>query len=208
MYKINEYTSEYNDKYPNKKKGSGIGIYVHNDYTFHCNHNLSRCTKNIESLFITITNTIVPITVGNIYRPHTGSVEGFLVKWEDIIKNLPQNHVHLMGDFNIDFFKQCQQFETSFYSYNFIPTISLATHEKPGCSQTLLDNIFINSSENLINSGTFEEKVSHHCPVFCVMNYHLPTSDDSLPKYPKYDYCEAKVNTFLQKVEDKMFSQS
>ena len=113
-----------------------------------------------------------------------------------------------MGDFNIDLLKQCQEFETSFYSYNLIPTISLATHEKPGCSPSFIDNIFINSSENLINSGTLEEKISHHSPIFCFMNYFLPTSDDSQPKCPKYDYCEENINDFLQKVGDKISSQS
>ena len=39
---------------------------------------LSRCTKNMECLFVTITNTNVPITVGAVYRPPSGLVKNFL----------------------------------------------------------------------------------------------------------------------------------
>ncbi len=60
LYQLNNYTSEYNDKYPGKRKGSGVGIYVHNDYIFNRNDELSRCTKNLECLIITITNTTSP----------------------------------------------------------------------------------------------------------------------------------------------------
>ena len=54
-----------------------IEINVHNDYTFARNNELSRCSKNLESLFITITNTPMPITIGNVYRPPSGSIKDF-----------------------------------------------------------------------------------------------------------------------------------
>ena len=39
---------------------------------------LSRCTKNMECLFVTLTNTNVPITVSAVYRPPSGLVKKFL----------------------------------------------------------------------------------------------------------------------------------
>ena len=175
---MNDYTAEYIDKIPDKHNGSGIGVYVHNDNIFNKNNELTRCTKNLETLFITITNTATPITVGVVYRPPSGSIKDFLAEWESILVSLPKTNVHLMGDFNIDLLKSSQEFETTFVSHNLIPTISGATHEKPGCTPSLIDNIFINSTENLLNSGIFENKVSHHSLIFCFMNYFMPTKTE------------------------------
>ena len=49
-----------------------------------------------------------------------------------------------MGDFNIDLLKPNAEFEGVIYGNNMIPTITLATHEKPGCKPSLIDNILIN----------------------------------------------------------------
>ena len=205
LYRLNNYTAEYSDKYPGKNKGSGVGLYIHNDYIFTKNDEFSRCSKNLESLFVTITNTNTPITVGVVYRAPSGTVKGFLTEWESILNSLPKTNVHLLGDFNINLLKNNKEYETSFYSYNIIPTISVATHEKPGCTPSLIDNIFINSTENLLNSGALDTKVSHHSPIFCFMNICTPIKKHEQNKCPKYDYCESRVNEFLEKIDDSMF---
>ena len=205
LYRLNNYNSEYSNKFPGKNKGSGIGLYIHNDYIFNRNDEFCQCSKNLETLFVTITNTDVPKTVGVVYRPPWGSIEGFLLEWENILHNLPKSNVHILGDFNIDLLKDSRTFETSFYSNNIIPSISIATHEKPGCIPSLIDNIFINSTENLICSGILDRKVSHHAPLFCFMNLHEPLKKEEKIKIPKYDYCESKVNQFLEKIDDTMF---
>ena len=209
LYRLANYTSEYNDKLSGKRKGRGIGIYyVHNDYIFNRNDELCRCTKNLECLFVTITNANTPITVGVVYRPPSGAMSDFLKEWEDILSDLPEKNVHLMGDINIDLLKRNQEFETTFYSSNLIPTISMATHEKPGCIPSLIDNIFVNSPENLLNAGILENKVSHHSPIFCFMNHFVALKNEEGIKCPKYDYCQAKIDEFLQKIDDSIFLQN
>ena len=74
-----------------------------------------------------------------------------------------------------------------------------------GCTPSLIDNIFINSTENLLNSGTLANKVSHHAPIFCFMNIMIPIKKEEQNKCPKYDYCESKVNKFLEKIDESMF---
>ena len=64
LYCIPNYTSEYNDKFTGKRKGSGNGLYVNNKFVFNRDKTLCRCSKNIECLFITITNVDSPVTVG------------------------------------------------------------------------------------------------------------------------------------------------
>ena len=201
LYQLSNYISVYNEKYPGKRKGSGIGLYIHNQFIFNCMNKLSRCTKNMECLFVTITNTNVPITVGAVYRPPSGLVKNFLNEWEAILKELPKENVIVMGDFNIDLFKPNAEFEGVIYGNNMIPTITLATHEKPGCKPSLIDNILINTSESLLNAGILETRVSHHSPVFCYLNYNNSSDEETVTKCPKYDYCETNMNNFLSKLQ-------
>ena len=161
----------------------------------------SHCTNNMECLFVTITNTNVPITVGAVYRPPSGLVKNFLNEWEEILKELPKENVIVMGDFNIDLLKPNAEFEGVIYGNNMIPTITLATHEKPGCKSSLIDNILINTSESLLNAGILETKVSHHSPVFCYLNYNNSSDEETVTKCPKYDYCETNMNNFLSKLK-------
>ena len=79
-----------------------------------------------------------------------------------------------------------------------IPVISLATHEKPGCAPTLIDNILINSTESLIGAGVLESRVSHHFPIFCVVDCNASREESSDAVNPKYDYCESNMNKFLE----------
>ena len=153
LYHIPNYTSEYNEKFSGKSKGTGIGLYIHNEFIFNRINKFSRYTKNMESLFVTITNTNVPITVGVVYRPPSGLIKNFLNEWESIVKQLPEKNVIIMGDFDIDLLQPNTDFEGALYSNNFIPIITLATHEKPGCKPSLIDNMFINSSNSMQNAG-------------------------------------------------------
>ena len=83
-----------------------------------------------------------------------------------------------------------------------IPVISPATHEKPGCSKTLIDNILMNSTEMLLGSGVFESGVSHHHPIFCFLDGVIPSEKDNGTRTaPKYDFCESNINKFLVEIE-------
>ena len=153
LYCIPDYTSEYNDKFPGKRKGSGIRLYVNNKFVFNRDKSLCRSNKNIECLFITIMNMDSPVTVGIVYRPPSGQLRDFLKEWERILSVLPGKDVVITGNFNIDLLKPNSKFESSFYCNNMIPLISVATHEKQECKPSLIDNIFINTSDTLESRG-------------------------------------------------------
>ena len=68
-----------------------------------------------------------------------------------------------MGDFNIDLLQPNTEFEGTLYSNNRIPIITMATHDKPGCKSSLIDNIFINTSSSLHSSGILEDITSLTC---------------------------------------------
>ena len=118
--------------------------------------------------------------------------------WGDAFCNYWGDGVQLLGviytphpppvsaplDINIDLLKERDEFESTFYSCNIIPTIFRATHEKPKCNPPLIDNIF--------NSGILENKMSHHSPMFYELL--LPPDVDVKTKCPKYVYCVSKVS--------------
>ena len=202
LYKIPGYVPEYNDKFPDKIKGSGIALYIKDSFIYNRIDAHCQCTKNLECLFITITNTDTPLIIGIVYRPPSGIKSKFLEELDEIISVLPDTNVVIMGDFNINLFESDSHvFESSLYGNNMIPIISLASHEKPGCSPTLIDNILINSTENLISAGLFEDGVSHHFPIFCFLDWDTPQNSKKPDRFPKYDYCESNINKFLDGID-------
>ena len=129
LYKISNYNSEYNSKLPGKRKGSGLGVYIHENFQSYKMNEFCQCSQNLESLFIQITNTEKPITVGIIYRPPSGKLSEFYNEFEALVKMLPNENVILTGDYNVDLFRSsASSFDQIMYSQNFIPTISIATH--------------------------------------------------------------------------------
>ena len=67
---------------------------------------LSKCSPDIESIFVEITNTEKPITVGAIYRPPNGSMQSFNNELQHILENLKSKTVFILGDYNI-IYKTC-----------------------------------------------------------------------------------------------------
>ena len=145
MYPIDNYNSIYQSKQSAKSKGSGVAMYIHKKYNFTKITKVSQCTVNLEALFVTITNTEAPLTVGVLYRPPNGDIKLFNDEFESILNKLPNKNVYITGDFNINLHKidnNAAKFEENFISFGFSPLISLATHEQPHCEKTCIDNIF------------------------------------------------------------------
>ena len=77
IYTIPGYESEYNSKFLNKSKGSGLGLYVNSDFQFSKIDKFCSISENMESLFVEITNMDVPHVIGAIYRPPSGDLNKF-----------------------------------------------------------------------------------------------------------------------------------
>ena len=207
LYKIKGYQSEYNDTIGNKKKGSGLAIYVNETYQQNKLENLCRCSENLESLFVEITNLETPQIVGVIYRPPSGNISRALEELELLMESLPEENVAILGDFNIDLLSNnfsSHEFEQIMFSNNMAPLISLATHRKPGCTPSLIDNILCNSTDQILESGILTSTVSHHHPIFCFLKSISSQNMNTEAKCPKFDYCESNMNTFLQAVCDEI----
>ena len=202
LYTIPGYTAEYNSKSVHKRKGSGVALYIKDNFSFKRIDSLCRCTKNLESLFVEITNFSEPYTIGVVYRPPNGSKSIALKEFDEILQTLPTKRVLIVGDFNDDLFKpESHQFEEHMYGNNFVPLISLPTHFKPGCNPSLIDNIMSNSIGNVLMAGVFENGVSHHHPVVCFVDDEIPEKNKTVSLGPKYDFSESNHHFFNEAMQ-------
>ena len=159
LYNLEGYESHYQSRIFNKSRGSGLGLYVREEFLFEDLPNVCMTTPDIEALFIKITNTREEIVVGVIYRPPSGSTKQFLAEIENILDKLPRDNVYMSGDFNINLHDiedsgTAAKFEKVLLEHGYSPTISLWTHCMPNQRETCIDNIFTNAFENITSSGT------------------------------------------------------
>ena len=128
LYQITGYKSEYNSKMNDKKKGSGVAIYLDENYQFTRVEKFCSCSTNLETLFVEVTNTETPQLVGVVYRPPSGNCLDALNELDGLLKQLPTDNVIITGDFNIDLLshnRSSDEFEQVLYSNNFVPLLSL-----------------------------------------------------------------------------------
>ena len=214
LYKIPGYLPYFNSKYLNKHKGSGVGIYINEKFLVNPIKELSITTIDIETYFVKICNSEQPLNFGVVYRPPNGNIKNFYLQFEKILDKLSpseSNHDSIVcGDFNINLLKNesnKSKFENIYFSNCFTPTISLATHEKPGCDPSCIDNVFVSSVDNVMGSGILSEtRVSHHYPTVCFydLNFTETNSDDDMVPLPQYDYCESNIIEFNDKLIQKL----
>ena len=91
-------------------------------------------------MFIEVTST--PQIIAVIYRPPSGNENTFHEEFDDLLRELPSENVHISGDYNIDLLSRgSDEFEQLIYEENLIPKISIATHEKPNCNASLIESV-------------------------------------------------------------------
>ena len=211
LYDIKGFESHYQSKIEGKTKGSGLGLYIDEKYTFEELPNLSICTTSIETLFLKITNTREEIIVGVVYRPPSGNANLFLVEMERIFQSLPKDNVFIGGDFNINLHdtesKCAENFGVNIVSNGFSPTISIWTHCMPNHVATCIDNILTNAFNSVQFSATVNEGVSHHLPLICfsMSDGHLLNSDPKSESEPstitRYEFSQTNSEALLMKAQ-------
>ena len=84
-------------------------------------------------------------------------------EFHTLLEKLPSSNVHITGDFNIDLHSNgATDFESIIYGSGYAPLVSIATHFKPGCNPSCIDNIFSNSTDAIIMSGVTSVRPQLH----------------------------------------------
>ena len=207
VFDIPGYQSFYQPTYPNKQKGTGVAMYLNNSLSAVKCNDLCYTSENLETLFITISSEASPCTVGVVYRPPSGDMQRFLDEFNLIISSCPKN-TYIMGDFNVDLHKldndNSRHYEELIIINSFYPTVSIYTHSKPSCRDTCIDNILTNCPESIITTGTIDESVSHHKPIFQISRLKSKTGcsdnfNNCTPQY--YDFSNANLEKFTLELQ-------
>ena len=115
-----------------------------------------------------------------------------------------------MGDFNINMFHENRSsscFEEVILCNGFTPTVSVATHAKPNCSLSCIDNIIVNNPQNIVSSGVIDTHISHHRSLFLTCSPHPENNIGKSSKRNKdkitHDYSKTNLDKLLVSLEDK-----
>jgi len=211
LYKMEGYTEFYQSVIEGKHKGTGVALYIDEQFNSEILDEASICTNDLESLFIKLSRPSCSeaLVVGVIYRPPNGDPKAFLDKFRDICALLPESGARVMGDFNIDFFQMhnntnlASQFEDLIISHGLSPAISIPTHQRSNCRPTCIDNILTNDIDKVIHSGTLSDSIGDHLPVFELSTIYF--AKPAVEKHIKYyDYSNKNLENFTQNLSEKL----
>ena len=210
LYKLSNYSHFYNDKIPNKTKGTGVCLYIHCSFNATINDKLISTTKNLESLFVTVNKGNEKVNVGVVYRSPNGDSKEFLNELTHLKSLFPKDTKSIiLGDYNFDLLKRTnsttQKFENLFLSLGFFPLISLATHSTNIQQHSCIDNILTNDIEHVTMSGVIDDMNSHHKPIIAMFNLCMPmnknSSDQKLLQH--YSFSKKNVDTLITDLQSK-----
>ena len=149
------------------------------------------------------------MTIGAIYRPPSADFSKSLEELAYILQQLPKKCTNIMGDFNVDLHKdtscEVKEFKSIMLTNGFLPLISIHTHEKPGCNKSCIDNVFTNSINDYITSGTISESISHRLPIFYIFKgFDTEHKSNYEKKMINYDYCNSNVDMFVDQLNEEL----
>ena len=168
---------------PTEASCGGALLYISKKFNYKPRNDLLLYKPfHLETIFVEI---IFPkksnIIVGCIYKHPCMSVTEFNDIISPVLQQISTENktIILLGDFNIDLIKCSTDNNTSEFfnlvsSYNLLPYITLPTRITDR-SQTLIDNIFSNSTSTQIISGNLTSTVSDHLPQFFIYPYYNKT---------------------------------
>ena len=157
-------------------RGGGIGFLAQDNIEFHKIDLLpTSSSSSYESMFINIPcNRGADMLIGVIYRPPGSKLELFNAEIELLLatlatKKYANKKIFLTGDFNIDILASQTHAPTGAFidcmlMHHFVPLILQPTRITVS-SATLIDNIFTNSHDGILESAILTADISDHLPV-------------------------------------------
>ena len=129
--------------------------------------------KTIECIWVKITDSKTkPLLVGYVYRYPASSQE-----WSDEFINMMESNenILLLGDFNINLFKQPSAWNNITSLFGLDQLVEEVTRVMKS-SATLIDHIYTNNRSRVSDVRIVESGISDHCAIFCHWSRQLPKS--------------------------------
>ena len=191
------------------KRGGGVGFCIHNQISFNVRHDLHVFNDLCESFFIEIPKRGKNLLIGVFYRPPSYSIDQFVHVLTQSLNDIESEHKDciLLGDFNVDLTKvdvsnSVNVFLESLYSCSFYPLIEHPTRITE-TSATLIDNIFVNFSHDIL-SGTILSDISDHLPIFSCFDFIF--NDKWSLSVKRRNMCTLNFNKFICKLSKLNFN--
>ena len=173
LYNIDGYNMFNNNR---NTQGGGVTLYVNTNIKSKRIEKLCFMNNELESVFTEINNPINNRSelVGVIYRRPNSEIRVFIETLNRLLGEVCTTHkiCYIMGDFNLDLLKYdnngpIRDFANMFFSYCFYPCINKPTRVGSSCA-SLIDHIWCNDVEAVLNSGILLSDISDHfAPFIC-----------------------------------------
>ena len=181
-----------------KERGGGLSFIIKENLNYKTREDLNLMLPHIETLFIEINLNDKKYMIGVIYRVPNTNIRDFVDSLNSIIEPIRRDfELILVGDFNIcmmqdNDFTNC--FCNSLQTHNLFPTIleptRVASVNRNGTrflTETLIDNIFLNTSMNF-RSGLIQTSITDHYPIFVSISQNVPLPNNPIViKYRNID---------------------
>lgn len=168
---VSNYNSHHTIR-PNQRSG-GVSVYVSDEFNSTLIEKFSYANLNIEICTVRVSVSNESFFLLCIYRPHHGTVEGFLSELEVILTDpiFRNKKCYMMGDINIDLGNDNSRvvsYVDLMQSFHFFPVINKPTRF-PVCDigqPSLLDHIWCNSIDMYHSGIILSHDQSDHRPTF------------------------------------------
>ena len=191
---------------PSLSNAGGVGFFIRSDHNFTIREDLSQTYPEFESLWIEIyNNKNHNILSAVMYRHPSFNPDSFLTYLEQCVEKVNKENKYciLMGDFNLNLLNSDSHPKTEYFlnilMTNFFQPHILSPTRITHHTATLTDNIFFNSLEFNVISGSILTDISDHLPDFLIIN-NL-SSIPSNVKLFKRDYSKFNEVMFLNELK-------
>ena len=154
------------------RRSGGVSVFVQNSFDSTDLPQFCYANSDIEICVVRMKVGNDDIFIIGIYRPHSGTIEGFTGELESVLRDpaLKNQQCIIAGDFNVNLAlstPETTRFITCLQSILFLPVITKPTRFSPDNSSvpSILDQIWCNFL-NVYNSGIVCYDVTDHCPTF------------------------------------------
>ncbi len=188
-------------------KNGGCGFFIKESLNFHDRNDLSKSFKSekceFEAEWVEIVNAKgANVVSGVIYNHPRRDPTQFLDYLNITLKKLTKENklILVSGDFNLDLLAYdkrpiVEEFLNITFANCLQPLILQPSRYTDSHKPSLIDNIFINSIENNVNSGNIISKISDHMPNFVILDKMISKSK-YIPQF-KRDFTKFNESDFV-----------